>query len=662
MIPKSGPWFSEKIMLSWWWKLPSATALTREFPENMAIWNQFHRISRAAGFILFLMVPAVCSAAFGAETKQVMLLHSFGREVKPWSDFAQSIHSELERQSPWPLAITDHSLVSARSGDEDSEVPFVEYLGALFSKQPLDLIVSVGAPAAAFVQRHRQQLFATTPMVLSVVEQRRVEYSALTANDAVVPIRINYVAAIANILHVLPDTKNVAVVVGASPIEQFWREQIRKDVMPFTDRITFTFWDNLSFEDILKHAAALPPHSAIFWELMVVDAAGAVHNGDAAFTSLRAVANAPIFGYYEPNFGQGVVGGPYNAVLDSSRATAAVAVRILGGEKAGDIQIPPLEFATPKFDWREMQRWGISEGNLPPGSTIDFRAPTAWEKYDKQILAIGAAIIIQAALIGWLLHERQYRRRAERIARDTMSELTQMNRLATAGELSASIAHEINQPLTGMVLMASAALRRLAVDRPDIAKVRELVSDIINAGHRASDVVKSIRAMFKNETNERDSVDINYLVTSVLALVRTDLRKNGIEFRTQLDEQLPIVKCDRVQVQQVVLNLVMNAIESMHSLQPRVLKIQSERSKSDRSKSDFVHVSIEDTGTGVDPSNVDRVFTPLFTTKARGMGMGLSICRSIIESHGGRIWVSAGASRGSIFHFELPAKVGAYAG
>ncbi len=266
--------------------------------------------------MLFLLAPAVCSTAFGAEPKQVMVLHSFGREAKPWSDFARSIHSELERQSPWPLDIIDYSLVSARSSDEDLEVPFVEYLRALYSKHPLDLIVSVGAPAAAFVQRHRRQLFAATPMVLSVVEQRRVEYSTLTENDAVVPVRIDYLAAIGNILQVLPDTKNVSVVVGASPIEQFWREQIRKDVMPFTDRVAFTFWDDLPFEDILKHAAALPPHSAIFWELMVVDAAGVVHDGDTAFMNLHAAANAPIFGYYEPNIGQGAVGGPYNGVLE----------------------------------------------------------------------------------------------------------------------------------------------------------------------------------------------------------------------------------------------------------------------------------------------------------------------------------------------------------
>ena len=336
---------------------------------------------------------------------------------------------------------------------------------------------------------------------------------------------------------------------------------------------------------------------------------------------------------------------------DLSRNYADVALRILRGDALGGLALPGPRMGPPRFDWREMQRWNITEGHLPPGSIIDFRPPTAWEQYNKQILAIVAAILIQSALISWLLHEHQYRRRAERAARDTMAELTQMNRLATAGELSASIAHEVNQPLTGIILRARAALRWLAVDKPDIAKVRELLSDISTAGHRASEVVTSIRAMFK-KSSERSPVDINRLIDTVLSIVRIDLKRNGIEVRTQLDEQLPIVECDRVQVQQVVLNLVMNAINSMHSLQPRILKVTSEQSKPG-----FVHVSVEDTGTGIDPFEVGRIFKALFTTKTHGMGMGLSICRSIIESHGGSIWVSAGPSRGSIFQFELPVKV-----
>jgi signal transduction histidine kinase len=153
----------------------------------------------------------------------------------------------------------------------------------------------------------------------------------------------------------------------------------------------------------------------------------------------------------------------------------------------------------------------------------------------------------------------------------------------------------------------------------------------------------------KKDTHEKLPVDVNRIISEVLAFGQNELEKHQIEVHTELDDRLPRVTGNQVQLQQVILNLVMNAAEAMHSAQPRRLRVQSRLSKPD-----VVHVSIEDTGTGIDPTNVNRIFKPLFTTKERGMGMGLSICHSIIESHGGRIWASHGVDRGSIFQFELP--------
>ncbi len=342
-----------------------------------------------------------------------MLLYSFGRDFKPWSEYAEALRTELDRQSPWPLDIIEHSLITARFSDENPEEPFVEYLRALYAKHPLDLIVSIGGPATNFVQRRRQQLFATTPMVFAAVEQRRIQRSSLTENDTVVAIAQNFPAIIENILHVLPDTKTVAVVIGNSPLERLWLEVLRKEFAPFADRLSFIWYNDRSFADILKHAAALPPHSAIYWHQMNVDAAGVVHEGDKGLPKLYAVANAPIFSFTDAYFGGEVVGGPMNSVAEASRLTVAVAVRILGGEKPGDIKIPPIGFATPKFDWRQMQRWGISESRLPPGSEIHFRTLTAWQQYRWQILATAAVLLLQAAMITWLLYEHRRRRRSE---------------------------------------------------------------------------------------------------------------------------------------------------------------------------------------------------------------------------------------------------------
>lgn len=400
------------------------------------------------------LLVATFSYTAAEEVKQVMLLFSFGREFKPWSEYARTIRTELDRQSPWPLDITEHSLVTARAGDANAERAFLDYLRALYAVRP-DLIVSIGAPAAAFVQQHREQLFRDTPMVLTAVERRRVQFSTLTENDAVVAVRIDYLSAMQNILNLLPQTRTIAVVVGASPVEQFWRKEIENEVQPLKGKVRFVWYDKLPFSDILKDAANLPRNSAIFWELMSVDAAGVVHEGSAAMTRLHAVTNAPIFSYDDSFFGSEIVGGPLLSVPEGSRKAAAVAVRILGGEKAAEIKSPFVEFAAPKFNWKEMQRWGIDASRLPPGSEIYFRDPGAWELYRAQIVTVIAVILIQAGTIAWLLYEHGRRRRSEAAAHGLSRRL-----IGAQEEERARLARELHDDVT----------QRLAVLAIDIAR------------------------------------------------------------------------------------------------------------------------------------------------------------------------------------------------
>jgi len=424
---------------------------------------------------------------------------------------------------------------------------------------------------------------------------------------------------------------------------------MRKHAASFESRVNFIWYNDFSFEDILKHVAALPPHAAVIWITMNVDAAGTVYEGDTAFKRVRAAANAPIFSYQGFLFGRGIVGGPMYSVEAQSQQTASVAIRLLEGGRPADSDLRPMGFAPPRFDWRELQRWGIREHFLPPGSQIDFREPTAWQQYRWHILALIAVMSFQACLIGWLTYEHRRRSVAETESRNAITKLAHMNRIATAGELSASIAHEVNQPLCGITARASAALNWLEAEKPDLDRVRKALAQILKSGDRAGEIVASVRAMFTKGPANQVRIDINKLIQAVLAIVRDELQDNRVTVLLELDGDLPAIKGDHVQLQQVILNLVVNAIEAMHSGQLRMLRIRTELSTPDA-----IHVAIEDTGTGIDPANTNRVFKALFTTKPAGMGIGLAICRSIITSHAGRIWVSSGTERGSIFHFELP--------
>jgi signal transduction histidine kinase len=243
------------------------------------------------------------------------------------------------------------------------------------------------------------------------------------------------------------------------------------------------------------------------------------------------------------------------------------------------------------------------------------------------------------------------RRCSEEALRSTQTELARVARLTTMGELVASIAHEINQPLTGVVASGNACLRWLNRDEPDLAKARNAVTRIVNDGTRAGEVIRGLRALAKKSGPQLTELDINEAIQEVLTLTRSELHRHRVVLRTKLSAEERPVFGDRVQLQQVLLNLIMNAVESMSALteRARMLTIASEPVEPHG-----LLVAVEDTGTGLDPAIADRVFDSFFTTKPEGMGMGLSICRSIIDAHGGRISMSPRAPYGTVFRFTVP--------
>jgi signal transduction histidine kinase len=583
--------------------------------------------------------------------KRVLMLQSFGFRFKPWTDFAEAFRFELNRQSTVPIDFDDQSLFIARLTNDKSDIPFVAYLHSLYSEKAPDLIVALGAPAANFVQRYRSRIFPTTPMLFYAVEARRVEYDTLTDNDTVAAAAHDFPLAFETILQTLPRTKVIAVINGASPNEVFWQAVFERELAPLSQRVELRWYNRLSFEEILKEAANLPPDSAIFWHLLSVDAAGVSHEASSALSRLSSAANAPIFSYLDLFFGASILGGSMHSLQEGSAVAAAAAIRILNGEKAGDIKTPPTRFKPPRFDWRQMQRWGIVERNLPAGSEVFFREPTMWQRYFWEMVSISTVVVLQALLIAALLYEDRRRRRSEANAHVLLAELTHMNRIATAGQLTGSIAHEIRQPLAAIAALGAAGINWLKHKTPDLDEVRGALDNMVKQVHRANEVITSVTALVKKEPTARRRVDLNELVQQVLTSAARAIDSNKIALETNfIGRSRLMVMVDPVQIRQVILNLIMNAIEAMSGSEywGRMLRIETSVDQTGSAV-----ITVADSGPGFDAKAAEELFKPFFTTKSSGMGLGLSICKSIVEAHGGQLTVASNEPRGAVFRVEL---------
>lgn len=587
-----------------------------------------------------------------------------------------------------------------------------------------------------------------------------------------------------DILQVAPDTKNIAVVIGDSPLERVWTDIIKKDYQSLADRVNFIWLNELPLDGILQRTKNLPPHSFIFQVLMMRDASGVTHDGDEVLRQIHAVANAPINGIFQHQLGLGITGGRlYQAEAEGAEA-ARIAIRILRGEPTSNFSpliIPPLP---PRYDWRELQKWKIDKKLLPKDSTILFRTPTVWEKYRAWIIGVITVIIAQALLIGGFIanlvrrrraerslnesevrvtlateaarlgvwewntktnelwvsdkirelfdldanagvdittlnnrvhpddraalaaaieaarqgsneHEVEYRilrpdktirwiagrgsrmndaegkptrllglsrditerkeavsarNRAEEETRRQREQVDLLGRASLLGEMTASLAHELSQPLAAIVANAGAGVRFIDGGEIKPDALREIFADVGSDGRRARDVIQSVRNAIKKGDAVRGRIMINSVITHVALMIRTDAADHSCEVETSLAENLPLIEADPIQMRQVLINLVTNAFHAM-SETPAALRKVEITSRLEGNKS--VCVTVRDHGAGISAEMQERLFEHFYTTRTDGLGMGLAIVRSIIEAHGGKITSRNVEGGGACFEFQL---------
>lgn len=623
------------------------------------VWTVAASLRRARAVLPCLLLLA--ATAQGAQTERasrVLMVHSFGSSAPPFTTHSTAFESTLKRELGAAVDLDEISLNMARYAQPDMEEAFAEFLAKRMSQWEPDLVVPIGSPAGRFVAKYRDRLFPRAPVVYTGMDRRTLPADAFANNAAFVGESFDLKGLVEDMLQLDPETNQVVVILGATPLERYWAVEFQKAFEPFATRVKFSYVNDLTFEQILELVSNLPPHSFVLLGLLMRDAAGVTYNEDAALVRLHAVSRAPINGVFQHQVGLGIVGGRlYQGELEGVES-ARIATRILRGERASSFA--PLIIGTrePSYDWRELNRWRFSESRLPPGSIVQFRQPTTWERYRWHVAGAVAVIATQAVLIFAMfvqLRRRRIaelaRRRAEADAHQKRGELAHLSRVASLGELTAALAHELSQPLTAILNNAEAGQLFLAGPKPDLAEVRDTLADISGDTSRAREIIQRLRGMLKRGAPaEFAPLDLNETIRTVERLVRGERLRHQVTVDLDLAADLPPSHGDVIQLQQVVMNLMLNAFAAMDhpGRQQRRLLIRT------RAAASNVEAEFQDSGIGIAPDVIDRLFEPFVSTKPDGLGMGLSICRSIVEQHGGRLRTCNNPAGGATFTLTLP--------
>ena len=521
------------------------------------------------------------------------------------------------------------------------------YLREKYRDRPIGVVVAMGPSALLLTLGLRAELWPEVPAVF---------VASIPPGTKIPPgvtglVRQQTLRSSANLARMLmPGLKGIALV-GDVPLPQHVRAGFNDEIPALAAEVEIIDLRGLRMAELRQRIAALPDRTVIYFTTMTYEGDRAVYVSRDALVDLSQIANRPIVVDLEGHIDAGSVGG---LVVDPSsigRGAARLALRVLNGENASNIPVVTGDFVRPIFDWRQLQRWGISEKDLPPESEFRYRPPTAWEQYYWQIVLIAAAVLGQALVIASLLQERRRRHNAEIETRQRAAELAHMNRRAVAGEMSSSIAHEIKQPLTAILSNAEALQDLVGEKRPDLEKIRATVADIIEEDTRASEVIDRIRNLLRKDETKSEMINLNELVELTVRLMHGELVKRKANVETALAADLPAIVGDPVQLQQVLLNLLINAIDAVGSKTPsrRTINVST------RANGKHVEVDITDSGNGIAADDQKRIFEPFFTTKDQGLGLGLSICSTIVTAHNGKLSIQNNDHGGATAVLSLPA-------
>jgi signal transduction histidine kinase len=560
-----------------------------------------------------------------------------------------ALRARLNTNGAEPITLYAEDLDLSRFNGEAYKAELEQLVKEKYRDKPIGVIVAVGGATLELVLKWRTELWPQVPIVFTMVEKSDFERLKPPSDVAGRIVLLKLSDSIRAARAVVPNLQSIVLVGGA------WDRQVVfgnwKDEIPIAAAgLRVTDLSGLPMNETRDRVADLPAHSAIIYSATFGDGEGVFYPPATALSLIAEKASRPIIVAAETFLAPGGIGGYVLLPSVMGEDAARLALRILDGEQPADFPVKETGAVKAVFNWPQMQRWGVAESRLPAGSEIRFRQPTFWETYRIQSIVIVVVMLLQTALISILLHERKKRNHAEQEARNRVSELAHANRQASAGELSSSIAHELNQPLGAILTNAETAELILQSPLPDLQELKEILADIKRDDLRANEVIQRLRSFLKRTPFELKDVDLNGVMREVFGFLAVQASARNIALYLQPAPGELKVKGDPVQLQQVILNLIVNSMEAMAAMPYGRAVI----GRTELNGSASAVISISDSGPGIQPEKLAEVFDPFFTTKQQGMGIGLSIARTIVQAHRGKIWAENQPEGGAVFHLSMP--------
>jgi signal transduction histidine kinase len=609
-------------------------------------WTEF----RMRALLWALMLIAAATPALAA-TRHVVVLYDERPTLPGLAVIDASLADALSSRSAEPVELYREAMDLSRLASDVYEPLLKDHLRQKYAGLNVDVVIAVMGPALEFLLRHGEEMFPGTPIVFGGVDRQELGNRPLPANVTGVLVTREFLPTLEVALALHPDTRHVAYVAGTSEFDRRLTAQARTELAAFSDRVELTYLTELPFDRLLEELSALQPSTIVLYSTLFRDGAVQAFVPHEAARRVSQAANAPVYGFMDQYLGYGIVGGQLYTLRTHGEHAAQLVLQILAGAAPAELPLIEPQSAEKRFDSRELERWDITERQLPAGSTVAFADASLWGEYRYYALVAAAVVVVQALAIGGLLVQRTRRRRAEIETHQQRAEIAHLNRVVTTGQLAASIAHEINQPLTA--IMANAAtLQVMLSSREQIPdEVREVLADICKDDQRAAEIIRSMRSLLRKHEIADGPVDINELVSDIVKLLHAEAVTRNIRVSFEPDDNLPPIRGDRVHLQQVMMNLMLNGFDAMSEAPPDARRLTVRTTNGGGA----VQIDVRDAGTGISTEKLSKLFEPFQSTKKDGLGIGLSITRSIVEAHGGRVWAENNHDAGATFHVSLRA-------